>query len=194
MATFGESENGGIDYVRFRQLVQIDVKSLPLEEALTALQALLVYLAKFLFSSDQEEQRDSENNMNILSEWTQILLASAKTRMPRNPSPWQKWLFGESVRRTIIMSYGLSLALFSFKYGYCSNWLFVESLPFDKRPGLWMAESPQAWIAAGRARTGEEIGEELSSFHEFAEHIDKSDMGFCGDIFLTLLAFGHNGG
>jgi hypothetical protein len=56
-----------------------------------------------------------------------------------------------------------------------------------------MAESPQAWIATARARTGEEVGERLSSFHEFAEDLDGSDHNFCGDLFLALLAFGHNG-
>ncbi len=155
---------------------------MPVKEALTALQALLVYLATSLFSSDQSERKNAERFLDVLSEWTQTLLSSAQTRMPRNQSPWQDWLFGESVRRTIIMSYALSLTLSSFSYGYCSNWLFVESLPFDRRAGLWMAESPQAWIATAQSRNGEEVGERLSPFHEFAEHLDGSDFTFCGDV------------
>jgi len=192
-AAFGETGEGGASYESFKRLIQIDVKTVPVKEALTALQALLIYLATFLFSSCQAEQTNAEKSLNILSEWTQTLLASAQTRMPRNQSPWQEWLFGESVRRTIIMSYALSLTLSSFKYGYCSNWLFVESLPFDRRAGLWMAESPQAWIAAARVRTGEEVGERLNSFHEFAENLVGSDRNFCGDMFLALVAFAHNG-
>ncbi|KAF4634062.1 hypothetical protein G7Y89_g4039 [Cudoniella acicularis] len=189
-----ETGKGGVSNESFKRLIQINVKTVPVKEALTALQALLVYLATSLSSSGQAEQINADKFLNVLSEWTQALLASAQTRMPRNQSPWQEWLFGESVRRTILMSYTLSLALSGFKYGYCSNWLFVESLPFDKRVGLWMAESPQAWIAAARARTGEEVGERLNSFHEFAENLDGSDHNFCGDMFLALLAFGHNGG
>jgi hypothetical protein len=69
----------------------------------------------------------------------------------------------------------------------------MESLPFDGRPGLWMAESPQAWIAAARARTGEEVGERLDSIHKFAENLDRSDLTICGDLFLAMVAFGHNG-
>jgi hypothetical protein len=193
-AAFGETGKGGVSYENFKRLIRIDIKTVPIGEALTALQALLVYLATFLFSLGQEQQTNEEEFLNVLSEWTQTLLSSAQTRMPRNQSLWQEWLFGESVRRTIIMSYALSLALSSFKHGYCSNWLFLESLPFDRRAGLWMAESPQAWIAAARARTGEEVGERLISFHKFAGNLDESDLNFCGDMFLALLAFGHNGG
>ncbi|KAH6665528.1 hypothetical protein B0J14DRAFT_233399 [Halenospora varia] len=192
-AAFGGTGKSGVSYEIFNRLIQIDVKTVPVEEALTALQALLLYLATFLFSPSQIEQANAEKFLDVLSEWTQTLLESAQTRMPRNKSPWQQWLFGESVRRTIIMSYVLPLALDSFKYGYCSYWLFVESLPFDKRAGLWMAESPQAWIAAAQARTGEEVGERLTSVHEFAESHDGSDPNFCGDMFLDLLAFAHNG-
>ena len=192
--SLGETGKGGVNCESFKRLIQIDVKTVPVKEALTALQALLVYLATSLFSPGQAEQAKAEKFLDVLSEWAQTLLASAQTRRPRNQSPWQEWLFGESVRRTIIMSYALSLALSSFKYGYCSNWLFVESLPFDRRAGLWMAQSPQAWIAAARARTGGEVGERLISFHEFGESLDGSDPNFCGDMFLALLAFGHNGG
>jgi hypothetical protein len=190
---FAAFENGSMSYEKLEHLTQIDVKTLPVKDALSAHQALLVYLATFLFSSEEAEQTSAESFLGLLSEWTQILLESAKTRMPRNQSPWQDWLFGESVRRTIIMSHALNFALSSFKYGYCSNWVFLESLPFDRRVGLWMARSPQAWIAAARVRNGEEVGEQLNSFHEFAAQLDGSDINFQGDTFLHLLVFSHNG-
>lgn len=91
------------------------------------------------------------------------------------------------------MAYALNLSVFGHKYGHCSNWLFMESLPFDARPGLWMAESPQAWIAAAHAMCGEEVGEQLISYHAFAEAIRGQTPELCGDAFLTLLAYAHNG-
>jgi hypothetical protein len=190
---FEKTENGIVSYEMFERLTKVDVKTVPIKGALLAHQALLVYLATFLFSSDEAEQTNAESYLGLLSEWTQNLLESARTRMPRNQSPWQDWLFGESVRRTIIMSHALNFTLSSFKYGYCSNWVFLESLPFDRRPGLWMAQSPQAWIAAAGVRTGEEIGEQLNSFHEFAGQLEGSDINFHGDTFLHLLVFSHNG-
>ena len=192
LAAFVENGKDAMIHQNIERLIQIDPKTVPVKEGLTALQTLLVYLATFITSSGQHEQTYTASLLIILSEWTQILLVSAQTRMPHKQSPWQQWLFGESIRRTVIMSYILSFALSGF-YGYCSNWLFMESLPFDGRMGLWMAESPQAWIAAAHARTGEEVGERLNSIHEFAEKLDRSD-NFRGDVFLALLAFGHNGG
>ncbi|KAL2822503.1 hypothetical protein BJX63DRAFT_427069 [Aspergillus granulosus] len=184
-----EAQQDNLNYELFERLVRLDIKRLPIIENLTGLQALLV-LGACLFPI---QHFDTQAYLTIIYEWTQTLLESAQTRMPRDRSPWQAWLFGESVRRTILMSYGLGMALSSFKYGYCTNWLFVESLPFDERAGLWMATSPQAWIAAAGAKTGEEVGEKLISFHEFGKRSDGASCDFRGDPFLALLAFAHNG-
>ncbi|SPO06617.1 uncharacterized protein DNG_09307 [Cephalotrichum gorgonifer] len=176
-------------------LIQLDIRSAPVPEVLTALQALLIYLATFLYSPDPYGRSVAEGCLVVLSEWTQTLYESARAGMPRNQSPWQDWLFGESARRTIVMAYALNMALSATKDGYCSNWLFFESLPFDSRAGLWMAKSPQAWIAAAGAKSGGEVGEKLNSYHEFAERAAGGTEGdFCGDVFLRLLEYYHNGG
>lgn len=191
-AIFGEPAENYTSYECLKRLAQTKFDTLPAEDALTALQALIIYLATLLFSSDSLLQEGAEKYVNVMYGWTQVILDSAQAKTPRK-SPWQEWLFGESVRRTIFMSYGLIMALSSFKYGYCSNWLFLESLPFDKRAGLWMAESPQAWIAAAGANNGEEVGEQLHSFHGFAEDMKGSHRNFCDDRFLVLLECVHNG-
>ncbi|KAL3478702.1 hypothetical protein BJX99DRAFT_256118 [Aspergillus californicus] len=180
---------GGVSYQGFKRLLQLEPRTMSTEEALTALQALCIYLARFYF----EEERLTGGLLGVLHDWTGALLASAEANMPRDRSPWQAWLFGESIRRTIIMSCALSMTFTSFNYGYCTGWLFLESLPFDRRAGLWMAVSPQAWIATAGVRAGEEVGERLVSYHEFAESLDRSNSDFHGDTFLSLLAFAHNG-
>jgi hypothetical protein len=192
IAALVTAAEGGVTFDSFTRLLRTNIKTAPIKEALTAVQALLIYLATFLFTSDETPQAKAENALSVLSEWTQNLLALAQSKMPLNLAPWQEWLYGESVRRTIIMSYALRLCYNSFKRGYCSDWLFVESLPFESRPGLWMADSPQAWIAAAHVKTGEEVGEKLNSVHEFAEIHDRTQ-GFCGDLFLKILAYVHNG-
>lgn len=184
----GDIENG-VTRESFKRLIQLDVNVVPIMEALTALQSLLILVAT-LVSNKQVTGKDF---LDLILAWTESLLASAQTKMPPDQSPWQAWLFGESVRRTIIMSYTLVMSISSFQYGYCSHWLFLESLPFDKRVGLWMAGSPQAWIAVAGTRTGQEVGEQLISFHEFGETLDGSDDDFHGDNFLALVALGHNG-
>ncbi|QGA20140.1 hypothetical protein EYB26_007841 [Talaromyces marneffei] len=193
IAVFREIGKDAVNERNFNELLHLDIKTVPMEEALTAVQALLIYLATFIFSPNGPEQFDLVQLMNTLSAWTQALFPSAQNEMPRDQSPWQEWLFAESVRRTILMSYAMTVAVSSYQYGYCSNWLFLESLPFDSRAGLWMAESPQAWIAAARVRTGEEVGEKLQSYHEYSESLIGKNDDFHGDIFLKLIVNGHNG-
>lgn len=193
VAVFREIGTAAVNERNFTNLLQLNIKTVPMEEALTAVQALLIYLATFLFAWKESEEHDTVQYMNTLFAWTQALFPSAQNEMPRDQSPWQEWLFAESVRRAILMSYALTMAMSSFKYGYCSNWLFLESLPFDSRAGLWMAESPQAWIAAARARTGEEVGERLQSYHEYSESLIGVKDDFHGDVFLKLLVNSHNG-
>ncbi|EED16230.1 conserved hypothetical protein [Talaromyces stipitatus ATCC 10500] len=193
LAIFREAGVFAVTEQRFNYLLQLDIRTVTMEEALTAVQALLIYLATFLFAYVGTGKRShTDQYLNILYKWTQTIFPSAQNRMPRDQSPWQEWLFGESVRRTIIMSYALTMAMDSFEHGYCSNWLFLESLPFDSRAGLWMAESPQAWIAAARTKTGEEVGERLSSYHEYSESLKGMKDDFKGDMFLRLLVISHN--
>ncbi|KAJ0422393.1 hypothetical protein BJY00DRAFT_73995 [Aspergillus carlsbadensis] len=189
MAALMEARQDSLDHEIFERFIQLEVKRLSIIENLTGLQLLLVYGA-FLFPV---QQINTQAFLKVIYEWAQTLLESAQTRMPRDRSPWQTWLFGESVRRTILSSYGLGMALSSYKYGYCAHWLFMESLPFDGRAGLWMATSPQAWIATAGARTGEAVGEKLISLHEFGQQSDGPDCDFRGDAFLALLAYAHNG-
>lgn len=188
------TRDSGMSHEAFKHLIQTDIQNIPIEDALTAVQMLLIYLATYLFSWGQAELANQEQYLKLLSDWTETLYESARVKKPKDQSPWQEWLFGESVRRTIVLSYALSMTFFSFNHGYCSNWLFLESLPFDRRVGLWMAESPQAWIAAAGAKTGEEVGETLSSYHEFAESFRGSKTDFCGDTYLYMLVYTHNGG
>ncbi|PCG99276.1 Hypothetical protein PENO1_050500 [Penicillium occitanis (nom. inval.)] len=193
VAIFRKMGNEAVNERNFKNLLHLNIKTVPMEEALTAVQALLIYFANFLFAPSEGEQFDTVQYLNTLFAWTQALFPSAQNEMPRDQSPWQEWLFAESVRRTILMSYAITMATSSFKYGYCANWLFVESLPFDSRAGLWMAESPQAWIAAARVRMGEEVGEQLQSYHEYSESRMGMKDDFHGDIFLKLLVNSHNG-
>ncbi|KAJ5726030.1 uncharacterized protein N7483_007387 [Penicillium malachiteum] len=187
-----EGKTIGVHSEGFKQLIRLERKRLCLKEALTAVQVLLVHLEASAFSSSRAERDDADRSLVLLSEWTQALFGLVDTRLPKG-SPWQDWLLGESIRRTIFMSYVLHMSVHSYKHGYCPNYLFMESLPFDARPGLWMAESPHAWIAAAHARCGEDVGEELTSYHTFAAGVRGQTLDFGGDVLLTLAAFAHNG-
>ncbi|KAL4997276.1 hypothetical protein BDV10DRAFT_92672 [Aspergillus recurvatus] len=179
------TEKGGTQR-SLNRLMELDINVVPIKEALTALQALIIHLATLALHGE-----NVEGYLDLLVDWSQALLASAQTRLPPDPSPWQTWLFGESVRRTIIMAYALAMTINSFTNGYCAYWMFLESLPFDGRVGLWMAESPQAWIAAAGVRSSEKVGEQLISFHEFGKRQVGAEDDFRGDTFLKLVAISH---
>ncbi|KAL7916932.1 hypothetical protein GGI35DRAFT_434301 [Trichoderma velutinum] len=192
-AALTENQTGSVNHPYFKCLLKVDVEAVPILEALTAFQAFLIHMTVSLFSLDSSEQANAEKFIPILSVWTQTLLIQAQLRLPATLSPWKTWLFGESVRRSILMSHAVCLLFSSLKHGLCSPCLFLESLPIDRRQGLWMAESPQAWIATAGVKIGKEVGERLSSLHEFAQDLDIKSVEFSGDIFLTLVAIGHNG-
>ena len=86
----------GVLCENFKRLIHIDIKTVSLKEALTALQALLVHLAASIFSSYPTEQEEADRSISILSEWTQNILACVDAGMPKGQSPWQDWLLGES--------------------------------------------------------------------------------------------------
>ena len=96
LAAIVEGEAKGVCCESFQRLVRIDIKVMPLKEVLSALQALLVYLASSVFSPLQAEQEEAERALSTVSVWTQALLARVDAGIPKCPSPWQNWLLGES--------------------------------------------------------------------------------------------------
>ncbi|KAF2652026.1 hypothetical protein K491DRAFT_605654 [Lophiostoma macrostomum CBS 122681] len=210
LADTAQNGDGCLGYEGFRRLLGVGFEDMDIYEQLTAVQALIVYIAIFHFPHGPPQEPDSGTALTTLSSWTAHLLSlTSNIHSYPTTSPWQSWLLAESVRRTIIFSYGLIMTLASFNRGYCDGWLFVESLPFDSRPGLWMAMSPQAWIAAAGVKRGEDVvgkgsGSEsgcLESYHEYGERVRKGWRGGEGDahmvyredMFFMLMAFGHEG-
>ena len=176
----------------FQNLLSLDVDDVPLHDAITALQSLILYLITYLFSTDPTVQTSAESHLHLLPDWASKLWTTAAHRIPANLSPHQSWLLGETTRRTILLSYILTCVFTGWKYGFCRHKLIFESLPFDGRVGLWTAESPQAWIAAAGKKSGTDVGSELVSFHEFGGLVGKG-RDLEGDRFLELVRVGHNG-
>lgn len=86
----------GVGCDSFKRLIQINIETVSLKEALTALQTLLVHLAASVFSTTPIEQEEADKSLGILSKWTQNLLVCVDAGIPKSQSPWQDWLLGES--------------------------------------------------------------------------------------------------
>lgn len=95
-----EGEAKGVKFASFKHLVRLEIKTVSLREALTAVQALLVHLAASFLSHNPFEQEEAEDCISsFLSPWTQALLACVDAGIPKSTSPWQDWLLGESKLR-----------------------------------------------------------------------------------------------
>ncbi|SPJ78603.1 uncharacterized protein FTOL_06992 [Fusarium torulosum] len=95
-------------------------------------------------SCDEDAECDNEEMWAL----THKLWQHAPTQLPRTLSPWQAWLFSESVRRTIVVCNIILAVYSSLKRGYTMHALCIEALPFDVRTQLWDADSEVSWVAA----------------------------------------------
>lgn len=108
-----------------------------LDGLLTAIQALLLALMSLLFSGPTFPDAKARHLLQTLATWTQSLYDRLPQMLPLTLTPWQAWVFAESVRRTILMSHFLIVAYSSATTGTFLLNTFYVSLPFDGRTGLW---------------------------------------------------------
>ena len=105
----------------------------------------MLYLNILLFTGDSPRRRLAEPWLRLLGCWTCKLWEQAPNRLPASLSPWQAWLFAETVRRTILISYLIRGVYSEYKLGYCVHHLNVEALPFDGHTRLWEPKTATAW-------------------------------------------------
>jgi len=135
-------------------------------EQLAALQALILYQIICLFDGDIRLRADAEKADSILTSWTQQLkrrmqpvnaallddLTTALSSGEMTGNSWQSWIFAESLRRTVIISYTLQ-GLYSFlKNGWDNSHHEFQNLSFYAQTELWLAPSDYAWRSAMRER------------------------------------------
>ncbi|MCJ1390361.1 hypothetical protein MMC18_003220 [Xylographa bjoerkii] len=114
---------------------------------LASCQALLVGYIMCIFDLDLRLRVLADVQMRLLINLTDELWRRAPSQISNSLSPWQAWLYAESLRRTIIISHLLRDFHSMLKYGYFTHTLFIETLPFDVRTSLWDASSTDAWGA-----------------------------------------------
>lgn len=122
-------------------------------EVLAAVQSLLIFQIIRLFDGDIRQRTLAEAAEPVLEQWTQDLRDRTEKEVvttTTNAASWRAWLFAESVRRTIAMSYTLKGMYTLVKNGYCTMGAAVTSLSFTAQRALWAASSMFEWSAAVR--------------------------------------------
>jgi hypothetical protein len=124
-------------------LVQQHFESSSLEELLTAVQALMLMHIIQIFDGNIRQRSIAEQNFYTLQFWTIQLRARASGLGPA--LTWQEWIFGESVRRTVILSLLVNGLYSVLKFGYCTNVPALSLLPFTPGATLWHVTTSTAW-------------------------------------------------
>ncbi|KAF5660878.1 hypothetical protein FHETE_8729 [Fusarium heterosporum] len=130
-----------------RRLLRSSKRTSSFPETVAYAQAIIIaQILRLLECRDQcdDVERDNEDMWAL----THRLWQHAPVQLPSTLSPWQAWLFSESVRRTIMVCNILLAVYSSLKRGYTIHALCIEALPFDIRTYLWDAASEVSWAAA----------------------------------------------
>ena len=177
----------------FQALIQGRSEPTLLEYLLVEVQAIILYLLTFLFGKSNDARASAISYLENLNQRVMQLERQACDFTVRNLTPWQAWLLAESTRRTILSSHILTCVFLSHKYDSPEAKIHMEALPFDDRGGLWLAKTPQAWVAAAGVRRGAEVKPNLVSWHEFGCKKPSICMDEDGDQFLSMMLVCHNG-
>ncbi|KAJ0124284.1 hypothetical protein J7T55_005622 [Diaporthe amygdali] len=161
-------------------------------EKLARAQALFLYQVMRLFDENITLRSQAEKDMPVLETWLGDLckirenlgnLADERTRN-QEPVEWERWIFAESVRRTIVMAYSVIVLYNMMKnpddddgpWAYVHRWtlsrpLWEASSAFEFRR-LWK-ETPHFIIAN-------------YSFETFLEHGRAEDVDDFAEILMTV--------
>ena len=121
---------------------------------LACVQALLMFQIIRLFDGDIRQRALAEKQDTILEQWTdQLRQRTPNESSPFQPSSWKAWIFAESVRRTVILSYFLRGTYANIKLGYCTIIGTLSRLPFTAQTQLWDSPSGTEWQQAAQSLT-----------------------------------------
>lgn len=136
---------------------------------LASVQALIMYQIIRLFDGDMYQRAIAETQFQVLKVWVADMRHRCAFELPYEiqQSPYRRWLFVESVQRTVIVSAMIQGVYFAIKNGFCDQVAEMASLPLTVRGDLWNAASEGDWMYATR---GNQPG--VLPYHEFVEAWD----------------------
>ncbi|KAJ6161449.1 hypothetical protein N7470_004845 [Penicillium chermesinum] len=125
------------------QLAYKDYQQESIAELLAAVQALVLFHTIQLFDGDIRQRSIAERDGEQFMRMVEQLRVRAIELGPA--STWQAWIFGESLRRTVILAYFMMDIFQTLKQGYCSNVPTLSVLPFTAGENLWEATTDASW-------------------------------------------------
>ncbi|KAH7135609.1 hypothetical protein B0J11DRAFT_518765 [Dendryphion nanum] len=120
-------------------------------DLLANIQSLLIFQFVRLFDGDIRQRALAESAAPVLSSWTEQLIVVTEVERSittLNAPNWRTWIFAESVRRTVTMSYVLSGVYAFVKNGFCTLGDLVTAQCFTAQGRLWEAGTEREWERA----------------------------------------------
>ncbi|KAM0330052.1 hypothetical protein ACHAQA_004223 [Verticillium albo-atrum] len=136
-------------------------------EKLARTQALLIYQQIRVFDGDIGLRAQAERDMSTLESWiselegyrdnlAELWLLEESTQRERPPRSWERWIFAECVRRTIMLGYAFIAMVELLKSSGMSTTpdpgRFAAVHRWTASKYLWEAESPVTFMAAWREK------------------------------------------
>ncbi|MCJ1303252.1 hypothetical protein MMC08_006060 [Hypocenomyce scalaris] len=154
-----------------------------IEDYLVGVQALIVYQIIRLFDGDIRQRANAERHFTMLEAWTGRLHSASNifyNDFSSDKSLYQRWVFIESARRTVIMSVMVQAMYSHIKDGVCSSVPLLATLPMSVNGALWNMSEEDWW----QSTLG--FGSDLLTYQEF---VDQWSGGatFQTDAFETIL-------
>ncbi|KUJ07292.1 uncharacterized protein LY89DRAFT_725807 [Mollisia scopiformis] len=147
---------------------------------LAALQSLILLQILTLFSHTTtippHVRKQAEARNPLLRAMIHKLYNLAPTSLPSSMSPYQAWIVGESLRRTLHIAHMILGVHSVLNSGTFTLTLFVEALPLDKNgrmwDDVWTPTRSHGWIGGGQER-----GPTTSDLISYRELVDGWDGG-----------------
>jgi hypothetical protein len=136
------------------------------KDYLVSVQALVMYQIIRLFDGDIRQRANAERHLELLQIWTFRL--HSRCNIFRNDSdtesPYQRWVFIESTRRTITMSIMVQAMYSLVRDGYCTSVPLLATLPVSVDGALWKLPEESWW------QTTLGLGGDLFTYQDFVNH------------------------
>jgi hypothetical protein len=113
-------------------------------EALSRLQALVLYQIIRLFDDDLKQRTIAEQQQSLTGAWALQLLQRSNVELQGEQPTRENFILAESIRRTVMVAFLLYAVYSIFKYGVCPEFATLSILPVSTKAALW--NSPPAFL------------------------------------------------
>ncbi|KFY58936.1 hypothetical protein V496_05912 [Pseudogymnoascus sp. VKM F-4515 (FW-2607)] len=154
---------------------------------LVGVQAMIIYQIIRLFDGDIRQRAKAEGQFRILETWISQLHSISNYDESGTKSPYQRWIFIESVRRSLTMSIMVHAIYSILKDGYCTSVPQMTTLPVSVNGALWVASEDSWW------QTTLGLGGELITYQDFLAQWNEGQALYTGTYESILIgACKHN--